>query len=186
MFLLLSLGCLGTLSIDGDTERLRTALLITGDSEERWLLVANSTVLCEPEESENDPRTPVDEVASAKEFWQAQVVAAQTREGAFVTVVRLPSDSGTFELGPWLVGGPAGGWYHVIEAAVTEREELLTTYLPTELESDLEAVGEVTISPDGERFSGTFAYPDDGIEGTFHAEGCGSQDLLRLATEIQY
>lgn len=215
--LLLLTGCLGTLRSSEGSDLVRGALWFAGREgvlngsetsgadtpNQALVLLANSQLPCAPDDVEDDPETGLDEAAAAKQFWQAQVASAFSREGAVVVLLGLYTWSDTLT-GDYAVSPDAlqehltllaseprvgfGAWMRVNEAEVEETSGLFYTYVDTDV--DYEAAADETSSVsftvagglerevrDGERASGEFQLEPSGMSGTFHAERCDNDTL---------
>lgn len=215
--LLLLTGCLGTLRSSEGSDLVRGALWFAGregvlnGSETTGaetpnsvlVLLANSQLPCAPDDVEDDPETGLDEAAAAKEFWQAQVASAFSREGAVVVLLGLYTWSdaltGDYAVSPdaledhlsLLSSEPRvgfGAWMRVNEAEVDETSGMFYSYVDTDV--DFEAGADETSAMsfsvaggldhevrDGERASGDFQLQPSGMSGTFHADRCDNDTL---------
>ncbi len=155
------------------------------------VIAANSTIPCEAEDVKNNPDTPtIDEAASAVEWWQAQLAAAVTREGAWIAVFRYGVDAGALPTGkidlapdgwPGDTDGFGGaGWLHINESRLGEQLGAVYTYEPTDYDVDELAVGELVASDDAGKLGVTFDLGVD-LSGAFSAEKCESDALISAA-----
>lgn len=188
-------ACGGQLHTSDGDERVRTALWFdqgaTGGVSTVAILSANSTIPCEAQDVPNDPDTPdIDEAASAVEWWQAQLAAAVTREGAWIAVFRYGVDAGalptgTIDLSPDGWSGDTAehggaGWLHIIESQLDEQSGAIYTYEPLEYEVDELAVGDLHAADAGGQLGITFDLGND-LSGSFSAEKCESEALISAA-----
>lgn len=222
--LLWSLGCAPGAFVTGDGEEpLRTALffapdtslsVVTTDTRKVHLLLANSTVPCEPEAVFDDPSTDADEASTAREYWSGQLATAFVREGARVALLTLSVGPGADWLGRYPVHADAwdpdeaaaravaegrvaaAGWLHVEEAAVDEAGGVLYAAETEVVESEHDfAVDEpawIDVARKDEVLGGTFDF-DGALAGRFAAARCDNDELLtelyatvlRLAVELE-
>lgn len=113
------------------------------------VVVANSPLPCEPDDTEDVPATAVDEVASAESWWVAQLQSAFTREGAAAVAIWLggnAAEGGEFVVSPegWLTsesGRGGGAALQVQEAVLLQRDGALFQYEPTEFTRDTSLQG---------------------------------------------
>lgn len=212
MFLLALLACgPGTFTTRDGTESIRGALYFAPDttlslelngSRQIWILLANSTLPCAPEDVEDDPTTATDEVAAAKSYWAAQVATAFAREGALSVAMVLGVGAEedwlgrySFHSDAWDADAAAsyvatdgkvaaGAWYRVVEAAVEEGNGVLYAdqgaITTTEEEHDLEigAPAWVDVTRKDTELAGTFSFAPASLTGEFKAERCDNLDLL--------
>lgn len=214
MLLALLLGCgPGTFETEDGKEPLRAALYFAPDStltlaaqgtRQIYVLLANSTLPCEPEAVEDDPRTEnSDEVAAAKDYWEAQFATAFLREGALVVagVLAIGADEdwlGRYPLQSDAWDAPAmaayveetgrvaaGGWYRVDEASSAGASGVLYANDDGGFSVDEEAhdlsVGApawVEVTEKNSVLAGAFDFPDAKLAGTFTAARCDNADLL--------
>ncbi len=140
-------GCTGEIHLGELSWPVRGAIYLEDeeDSGRTWWMITNSALNCEPEITENDPRTALDEAASAKEFWEAEVIAAITREDALVIVLALLGDDASspepwpIRTGSWTYEGERvmrAAWMWVEEAGVESREALISDYVILEAEGE--------------------------------------------------
>ena len=144
--MLFLLGCgMGTFDTRDGPDPVRTALYFAPDSalslelydaRQVYVLLANSTVRCEPEDAVDDPRTPTfDEEGAAETYWQAQILTAFTRENALSIAMVLSLDATSDWIGRYSMHEDAwdqdameryvttdgrvaaGAWYRVAESS---------------------------------------------------------------------
>lgn len=154
-------GCTDQITLDDHRWPTRGALILpdADDPQRSWLVITNSSLPCEPATDENNPRTPLDEAASAREFWLAEILAATQREDALLVVVALLGDTPE-STAPWPIrAGPLGydgervaraGWSWVRESVIASRENLISVYAVTDAELETE-VEWGSVVYDGER-----------------------------------
>lgn len=154
------------------------------------VMAANSDATCEPETEHDDPTTVgIDEEAGSAEWWQAQLVNAVTREGAWLVVLVYIVEageppSGDFDLvaDGWdqrELDRGAAGWLNVEEAMLDEQFGATYTYVATEWEVDVAAEGEVSAADDAGRLGVEFDLGHD-LSGEFTADFCDNDDLVDL------
>lgn len=208
----LLVGCgMGTFVTRQGPEPVRTALYFAPDTSlplasyglrSSYLILANSTVPCEPAEVEDAPATAADESLAARAYWEAQLATAFAREGALVVAMvlavgpeedwlgRYPLQSDAWELdgmGEYVAEDgrvAAGGWYRVDEAGVDDASGVLYAgeggIQVLEERHDL-AVGApswVEVETRDTTMRGSFDFAEVTLNGTFEAELCGNMDLL--------
>jgi hypothetical protein len=191
------MACGGVLHTPWGDEPVLTALYFDEDTVgaegATWLIAANSAVPCEAEEVEDDPDTEEDEEASAEAYWDAQVAASATREGALLVLIFLDSEG---EDGRWAFSEAAwtGGaddadagralWYHV-EEAEAERDGVVSTSVPTRVEWGVAGEeGWVELRELGAGLNAAFSLAPEPVTGTFTAQRCASVELAAHAAEL--
>ncbi len=210
LWIALLAGCgMGSFTTEDGPEPLRAALfftpdstvtLATQDSRQVYLLLANSTIPCEPADVEDDPATTTDETVAAREYWEAQFATAFAREGALVVAMvlsvgaeedwlgRYPLQSDAWDLTEMATyveedgRVAAGGWYSVEEASVEDANGVLyaSAIEIDEEEHDL-AVGApawVEITAKDAVLAGTFDFAPVELGGSFEAARCENSTLL--------
>lgn len=210
------LGCApGAFVSDAGEEPLRTALFFapdvslsvaTTDTRKVYLLLANSTVPCEPEAVVDDPSTDADEPSTAREYWSAQLGTAFVREGARVALLALTVGPGADWLGRYPVHADAwdaeeaatfaiadgraaaAAWLHVEEAAVEDAGSVLhaagTEVVEAEHDFAVDDPAWVDVTRKDEVLSGEFDF-DSALAGRFSAARCDNAELLtELSTTV--
>jgi hypothetical protein len=197
MLVLLLGGCIGSVVLDGAPDEVRTAwvLEIDGAPRARAFVVGNSALPCGPDETSNDPATPVDDAAAAVAWWNAQISAAFYREGAILTAF-VVADPDSAWAGDYRLDGTRGadplaaalspdrlgiGMYWVVyEATGDPLEDLSVTQVPTEFEAALfDGVnGTLHLDPPvADRWRGEFDFDAIDLHGTFRAAPCDDATL---------
>lgn len=216
MLVLSLLGCgMGTLdTLEGD-EPLRAALyfvpdstisLALLDSRQIYVLLANSTILCEPEVTEDDPTTAnLDEAGAANEYWEAQFGTALIREGAIVVVMALavaPEEDWLgeydFESDAWDIDAlqgyvardgrvAAGGWSQIEESTGDAAEGVISSELTVAEEDHDYTVGgsaSVEITRRDTVLAGRFDFKPTHLTGQFEAARCDNPEFLSRLYQI--
>lgn len=143
-------------------ETLRAALSFDSS----YLLLANSYLSCDEMEPD-DPKTIEDEAAISIAYRNAQIASAFSREGAFLVAFEYPGD------GTWEIGKEASAaWYYVEEAIRFGQDGMIASYLPSEVQKDLQVPAGSLSVKDGQ---GTFDLEEKGIQGRFLAEPCENE-----------
>ncbi|GDX82654.1 hypothetical protein LBMAG42_44650 [Deltaproteobacteria bacterium] len=154
------------------------------------VVIANSPLPCEPEDTVDVPATAVDEVASAESWWVAQLQSAFTREGAAAVALWLggnAAEGGEFVVSPkgWLSAdaGQGGGAALLVEEAVLlQRDGALFQYEPTEFTRDTALTGTASATVGDTTAEVTF---DLGAwRGTATAERCVNPALSGAVVEL--
>lgn len=154
------------------------------------VVIANSPLPCEPDDTEDVPATAVDEVASAESWWVAQLQSAFTREGAAVVVIWLggnAAEGGEFVVSPngWLTpesGRGGGGALLVEEAVLLERDGALFQYEPTEFTRYTELSGTASATVDDATAEVTFELGD--WSGAATTERCVNRALSSAVVDL--
>ena len=177
-----------------------TVTLALQETRQVYLVLANSTLPCAPEDVEDDPATLADETLAARAYWGAQFATAFAREGARVVVLLLSVGSEEDWLGRYPLRGDAldlaalgeyvaadgraaaGGWYSVEESSVADANGVLyaSSMVGDEAAFDL-AVDDpawVDVSAKDAVVEGTFDFTPLSFRGTFVAERCDNTELL--------
>ena len=228
MWLVVLTGCMGTLRSAEGPDEIRGALWFAGREGalngtsigsgddtpvEALTLLANSTLPCRADDVADDPETGIDEAAAAKSYWQAQVAAAFTREGAILVLLGAYTWSDSLT-GDYAVSASAlenhlddlateprvgfGAWMRVNEAKVDDSTGLFYSYTDTDVDFDpgagssstlsLDVLGQPATLADAETMTGQFDLQPSGMSGHFRAERCDNDALYTalVAQEVAF
>lgn len=209
MLLFALLACApGELSTEDGPDTLRAALFFAPDASlsvaargtrQVYVLLANSTVPCEPDDVEDDPTTEADETNVAREYWMAQLYTAFSREGARVVLATLITGAEVDWLGRYDADADAwdptsaaervaehdrvaaAAWFHVEEAAVDDINGVLYASEIEIVESEHERAvdgGGFDIVAKDSVLEGAFDFPEADLSGRFTADRCDNAELL--------
>lgn len=206
-------GCgMGTFETRDGNDEVRAALYFAPesaltlelyDARQVYLLLANSTVPCWPDDVEDDPRTPtLDEEAAAQSYWEAQLLTAFSRENALAVAMTLSVDATSDWIGRYSLHEDAwdqasmeryvatdqrvaaGAWYRVVESSNGDNSGVLyaADVSVDEEAYDLEvgAPAWVDVEAKDTELVGTFDFAPTKLGGSFIAERCDNLDLLEL------
>ncbi len=182
MWLVFLTGC-DRLTIGDEEERIRGALwfepVYANLPGFAVAVVANSPLPCEPADTPQNPRTLVDEIASAEAWWAGQLGSAATREGAALVILWFPEgangDEVTTDLAPGV--GPGGLTWRVFEAELTDRVGAISTWNPTQWEAVDDATGEATVVAEEDSVGIEFTLGE--WSGDVTAERCDATEIAR-------
>jgi len=209
MLVLLLVGCgMGAFTTEDGPDRVRAALWFEPDStlslqlygaRQGYLVLANSTLPCWPEDGTYDPDGLV---SPEDQYWQAQAATALAREGARIVAFSVAIDANEDWLGRYALQADAwepdqmagyvagegrvasGAWIHVVESAVEDGAGLNyalsggITIVEEAHEIGVPAPAWLELGRRDTEVAGTFDLAPTELSGAFTAERCDNQALL--------
>ena len=140
-------ACVDLLHTDAGDERIRGALwaegLVANQPTAAALVITNSPLPCAPATDEDDATTEVDEAAIAHIWWEAELGAALSREGAAALVVWMPDPTAPFQEG----AGTLAGTLRVDEAELATQDGVTSTWTVTERTLAVASEGDLRAEP---------------------------------------